>query len=303
MKKALIIIASLASLFFVADSCKKTGGEINPLSSVKNLGVGAYLVLDSTINVNFDNTALATSTVGITVSYYPNGEPVEQILLYVASGSTYDTTKWHYIKTVPYSGSGTVLTATGSDLATALGVDINSFTPGTYYTFYTRIITKSGKTYDVNNTGNNAGSGLVTGPTYYSAFLFTCYITCPFTGGMKGDYTVMVDDWADWAAGATVHVTDGPGSNQINLSGVYPGGGIIKDSLVVNVNAANGVASIPLVDIGSYSVGGTQYYAEGANASDIAGYVFSCTGYITLTIEFTANGNSYGSYRLILQKQ
>lgn len=306
MKKTIIILIGVASLIGFGISCKKTGGNINPLSDISNLALGSYLVLDSTLNLNFDNTNIATSTVGITVSYYKGGEPVTSILLYAAAGSTYDTTKWHLIKTVAYSGSGTKLTVNGTELSTALGVPSSSFTPGSYYTFYTRIVTKSGKTYDVNNTGNNAGSGLVTGPTYFSAYFFTAYITCPFTGGMAGKYEVIADDWADWSAGAEVTVMDGPGANQIDLSKVYPGGSssvVVNQHLVVNVDAATGTASIPKVNIGSYSSGGTQYTAEGGNANDVAGYVFSCTGYITLLIDFSANGGDLGTYRLILQKK
>ena len=305
MKKLLIIIISAASMIFIANSCKKTGGAINPLSDVKNLGVGSYLVLDSTINLNFDNSQILTSTVGITVSYYKGGEAVDHILVYGASGATYDTTKWHLIKTVTYSGAGTKLTVNGSELATALGVDPSTFTPGSYYTFYTRLVTKSGKTFDVNNTGNNAGSGLVTGPTYFSAFYFTAYITCPFVGPVAGSYKVLVDDWADWSEGDIVQVTDGPGANQINLSQVYPHGShaVVDKPLIVNVDPANGTATIPKVTIGSYSAGGAEYDAEGGNANDVAGYVFSCTGYITLVIDFSSSGSDFGTYRLILQKQ
>ncbi|MBN8855942.1 MAG: hypothetical protein BGO55_15580 [Sphingobacteriales bacterium 50-39] len=304
MKKLIILAISIAGLVLVINSCKKTGGNINPLSDIKNLTVGSYLVLDSTINLNFDNTAMATSTVGITVSGYKNGEAVDHIDIYAASGSTYDTTQWHKVKTVSYTGKGTKLTVSGTELSAALGVSTTSYTPGSYYTFYNRLFTKSGKQYDVNNTGNNSGSGLVTGPYYYGAFYFTTYIVCPFTGGMTGTYKVIVDDWADWSAGATVQVTDGPGANQINLSQVYPGGGTVINPLVVNVDPTTGTASIPKVTFGRYGgPSSTQYTAEGTGANDVAGYVFSCTGYITLTIDFQGGGTDYGPNRLILQKQ
>jgi len=303
MKKLLTIIIAAGALVFFANSCKKTGGAINPLADVKNLGIGSYLVLDSTINLNFESAQINTSTVGILVSEYPNGEPVDHIIIYAVKGSNYDTTTWHLIKTVAYAGKGTKLAVTGAELATALGVDPSTFTAGSFYSFYTRIVTKSGKSYDVSNTGNNAGSGLITGPYYYSAFVFTAYMTCPFTGGMAGTYTVVADDWADWKEGQAVQVTDGPGANQINLSKVYPGGGIIDQPLIVNVAPSNGVATIPKVSFGGYSAGGTLYTAEGANANDVAGYVFSCTGYITLTMDIQGGGTDYGPNRLILQKQ
>jgi hypothetical protein len=304
MKKLLILAISIASLALVINSCKKTTGHINPLSDIKNLGVGSYLVLDSTINLNFDNSAMASSTVGILVSQYKNGEAVDHIDVYAAAGSTYDTTEWHKVKTVSYTGTGTKLTVSGTELSAALGVPINSYAPGNYYTFYNRLFTKSGKQYDVNNTGNNSGSGLVTGPYYYGAFYFTAYITCPFTGGMTGTYKVIVDDWADWQPGDMVSITDGPGANEINLSQVYPNGGTVIQPLVVKVDPATGTAMVPKVVFGQYGgPSSTQYSAEGTGSNDVAGYVFSCTGYITLTMDIQGGGTDYGPNRLILQKQ
>jgi len=298
--KKLLIILSIFSLVTAISSCKKTGGAINPLADVKNLTVGSYLVLDSTLNLNFDNSAMTTSTVGVTVSGYKGGEAVDHIDVFAAAGSTYDTTQWHKIKTVAYSGNGTKISVTGGELATALGADPNSFVAGSFYTFYNRLYTKSGRSFDVNNTGNNSGSGLITGPYYNGAYFFTAYITCPFSGPVAGTYEVIADDWQDWQPGDHVQVTDGPGPNQVNLSQVWPNGTVVSP-LIVNVNPANGVATVPKVTFGNYG-GATQYTAEGAGANDVAGYIFSCTGYITLSIDIQGGGTDYGPNRLILQK-
>ncbi|MBS1947441.1 MAG: hypothetical protein JST47_06705, partial [Bacteroidetes bacterium] len=198
MKKLLIIAIAFSSALFTINACKKTGGNVNPLSDVKNLGIGSYLVLDSNINLNFNLSQITTSTVGIIVHAYPGGEQVSSVILFAALGSTWDTTEWHQVGTFPYTGSGTQLTVTGAQLGTALGVDPTTFVPGSFYTFYTRVVTKSGKTYDVNNTGTNSGSGINGGTYYYAAMSFTAYITCPFTGNMAGTYKVIQDGWADW---------------------------------------------------------------------------------------------------------
>jgi hypothetical protein len=116
---------------------------------------------------------------------------------------------------------------------------------------------------------------------------------------MAGKYKVIADGWEDWPLGAIVPVADGPGANQVDLSGVYPGGGYVKNKLVVNVDPATGAASIPRVDYGSYSPTGAVYSAAAANA----GYIFSCTGYIGLKMEHFYGTSSYGFYSLILQKQ
>ncbi len=310
--KKLFYILSIVCLITVVNSCKKSGGDINPLSSYKNFGIGSYLVLDSTISQNLNYASLATSTVGVIVHQYPNGEAITSITVFVVPGSSYDTTQWKKVKTVNYAGPQTTITVTGAELATVLG-GTSAIQPGTIYTFYNRITTKSGKTYDVNNTGNNSGSGLVTGFYYHSAFSFSAYVVCPFVAPIAGTYKVLRDDWADWNPGNLVQVTDGPGPNQVNLSQVYPNPayGTVVKPLIVYVDPATGTASIPKTNFGNYG-GGYNMTAVGTGAKNasgyVAGYVFSCTGYITLTMKLKADGpggNGYdaGPTKLILQKQ
>lgn len=289
MKKTSVYISVLLSL--VLFSCKKTD-NVNPLADIKNLGIGSYITRASNINLNMDYNTPA-SKVGITVSQYDPAGQVKEIVLYVVQGSSADPAAWKKVKTIQYTGPGTEISATEQEVATALGLDPVNLEPGSYCTFYNQVITTDGKTYDLSNTQG----ALESDGNYNLAMRWTAYITCPFTGGMAGSYTVIQDDWADWSAGDVVQVTDGPGENQINISKVWPNKayGDVVDPLVVNVDPANGVASIPKVTFGDY---GALATAEG----DPAGYVFSCTGYIGLNIDVTYNGSSQGTLKLILQK-
>lgn len=309
MKK---IVASqvvlIALVLFAALSCKKE--TTNPFSDVANFAKGAYLTLDTTLSTNLNYSQLSSSQVGVKVSQYPGGQEIDRIRIYAVQGSTYDTTKWKFVKSVPYSGKGTSLTVTGAELASALGVSLNSLPPGSNYTFYNRVISKSGAAFDVNNTSNNNGSGFITGPTYNGAFFFNAYIVCPFTAPVGGTYKVVRDDWADWNTGDLVQVMDGPaGSNTIDLSAVWPNPayGNLVNHLIVKIDPATGSASVPKVNFGDYG-GGYNMTAQGSNAGDNAGFVFACTGYIKLTMNLKANGaggNGYdnGPTTLILQKQ
>ncbi len=297
MKKFLIGLIAAGACFALLDSCKKTGGNINPLTNVNNLGLGTYLVKDSSVSANL-NTSSGTSTVGIIAHQYPSGEAVDHIVIFAEKGTSYDTTTWKKVKSVQYTaGSKVPLTVSTIELATAYGTSASSFTPGTLFTFFLRAVTKSGKTFDINNTADNGGGGLVTGPAYKSALSFTAYVVCPFTGGMTGTYKVIRDDWADWNAGDLVQVTDGPGANQIDLEKVWPNvayGSVIKP-LLVNIDPATGAASVPKVDFGAYPTVTSAAYGSG--------YVFSCTGYITLNIDVIYGGGDQGGLSLILQKQ
>jgi hypothetical protein len=290
MKKLLYILTA-ATLIVAINACKKKGGDINPLSDRSHLSQGTYITLDENVNLNLDYSQIATSSIGIKVTQYPNGLAVDHILIYATNNASYDTTQWHLVKSVPYTGAGTQLSLTGAELATAFGVAPGDLSPGDAYTFYTRTVTTSGLSFDVNTTGDNGGGGLVTGPYYNAAFAFTAYVVCPYTGSAAGTYEVVRDDWEDWLPGDVVTVTDGPGSNQINLSAVWPNPayGDIVNPLIVDIDPASGTATVPSVEFGHYS---NSYTTEGT------GYVFSCTGVITLSL--TISGDPY---KLILQKQ
>ncbi len=291
MKKVLIFLSF--AFVILASSCKKTG-EQNPLADIKNLAVGSYPTLVSNGNLNF-NYNVPTSKVDIKIDKY--GEDIDKIDLFVVEGANSDPAKWKKIKSIPFTGTGTALSATSQEVATALGVTVASLSPGNFYTFYNRAITKDGKVYDLSNVGSALGSN----SNYNACFQWTAYITCPFVAPVGGSYKVVYDgDWQDWSTGDVVQVTDGPGPNQINLSQVWPNVayGNVVQPLLVNIDPATGSAKVPLVTFADY---GYLAKAQGSGANDFAGYVFSCTGYITLTMNVTT-GSPQGALKLKLQK-
>ena len=296
MKKILNILLVAIAFMVVGTSCQKEGLALEkPFVDINFFGKGAYITLNKSVNVNFNYAAISTSKVSVLVDPYNNGIKIKQVKLYVVKSANADPTAWKLVKTVDVNGT-TELSATGAEVATAIGTPAATlFAPGQFYTFYNQVITEDGRTFDLSNTLG----ALENASGYNACFRWTAYVVCPFTGGMKGNYKVIADGWEDWALGAIVPVADGPGANQVDLSGVYPGGGYVKNKLVVNVDPATGAASIPRVDYGSYSPTGAVYSAAAANA----GYIFSCTGYIGLKIEHFYGTSSYGFYSLILQKQ
>jgi hypothetical protein len=283
----------MATLVFV--SCKKEDG--NPLSDFNNLGTGVYLTVVDFGNSNYSYND-SSSTVNAQVDQY--GGAIDKIELFVVEGASSDTAEWNFVKTVPFTGRGTEIDVTLVEMADALGVLVANLDPGTSYTFYTRCFTKDGRVFDLSNTPG----AIATNPNYNSFFSWEVYITCPFTGNMAGNYVVIRDDWADWAPGDIVSVTDGPGPNQINLSQVYPNAGYpatIVEPLIVNIDPASGVATVAETDFGDYS--GDVYTCVGSGADDFAGYVFSCTGYISLSLIMSQGGSEFGAFTLQLQRQ
>jgi hypothetical protein len=292
--KKLLYTFLIGSLMVSGLSCKKTGGTINPLSSVTNNKIGSYLVLDRVINTSLVYETAATSKVGVVAHEYKGGDPIDHVDLFVAPGNTYDTTKWKFVKTIPYSGDSIEISATGADMAKAIGITPAQFVAGSGYSFYNRVICKSGARYDVNNTGTNSGSGILGGPSYKASFNFGAFIVCGYTN-MAGNYKVLVDDWADWYPGDFVVVKAGSAPNTLDLSGVWPNpayGNVLTPLQITidpNTGSVSKITTAAFADYGSY----TQA------ASAVSGYAFACTGLIKLVVTLPP----YGNNNLVLQKQ
>lgn len=294
MKKILYSIF-FCSLLFAVSSCKKTDGEVNPLSSLSNFGIGSYLVLDKVINTSLVYETAASSKVGVIAHAYKGAiDPVDHVDLYVAAGNTYDTTKWKFVKTIAYTDSSIEISATGADLAKALSITPAAFKAGSGYSFYVRLFTKSGARYDVNNTGTNGGSGILGGPTYNTIFNFGAYIVCGYKD-MSGTYKVITDDWADWNPGDLVTVKAGATANTLDMSAVWPNPayGSVVNPWTITIDPATGAIT------GTTKTVFAAYGATQVSATAISGYAFACTGQLKMVVTL----GPYGNNNLVLQKQ
>jgi len=291
MRKILSNVLMLAAGMVLLNSCEK----FDVPQDVNTLGKGSYVTLEKTNNLILDFNNLAGSKASIDVKEF--GAEQEKLTIYVAPGTpTQDKTKWKKIKEVLNDNNGLYsLSVSGTEIATAIAPAVIS--PGNQYTMYNVITTKDGRTFDYANTA----TGFSGNPNYNMALAWGAIVVCPFTGSMAGKYIVVQDDWVDWSPGAEVDVTDGPGANQVNISKVWPGGGIIINPLVIDVKPATGEASIPTGLIwGKYSVNGSQYSTGSPNT----GFVFSCTGQIIMDIRIISSGSGdQGSFKLILRKK
>lgn len=269
--------------------CKKE----TVVSDYKALGIGSYVTLVSAGNARIDYANLANSKVSITVKEY--GSPIDKIKVYVTQGTAdLDRSKWKFVKEFAYSGE-TLLEVTATQIATALGIPVSGLEPGGTYTLYNQLLTKDARIFDAANTYPDFASI----SNYNMALTWTAVVVCPFVAPIAGSYKVIKDDWVDWSPGDIVQVTDGPGANQVNISAVWPNPafGSIISPLVVNVDPASGAATITSgVNWGDY--GGIASTGTGSS-----GYVFSCTGQITLKIHVLYNGGDQGFLNLILKKQ
>ncbi len=279
----------LAAGMVFLNSCEK----VDVPQDVNTLGKGSYVTLTKANNLILDFSNLSGSKASIDVAQY--GADQEKITIYVAPGTpTQDKTKWKKIKEVANTNNGVYnLQVSGTEIATAIAPAV--IAPGNQYTMYNVITTKDGRTFDYANT-NTGFSGI---SAYNMALAWSATVVCPFIGPIGGLYTVVTDEWVDWSPGDVVTVLDGAVANTVDISKVWPNPayGSVVNPLTITVAPATGSATIPAnvtwADYGSLAKTGTPN----------TGFVFSCTGLITMSIRINYGGADFGSYKLILQKK
>lgn len=261
----------------------------------EELGQGAYLTLVKLINSNL-NANDPASAVSETLS--ANGAPVESVNLYVSATPTLDITKWKLLKNFPMNGEIT-LSATNTQIANALGLTPGALTPGNVFYLYNEVVTKDGRKFSMANT--SAGD-LESQPSFNVAMQWRATVVCPYNTVPFNNqiYLIVKDEWDDFKVGDEISVILGPGTNQITLVGVFPTADAHQD-LVININPASGVASVPKYTYGAYSAGGTKYTAATTGGSN---FVFACTQTIDILLNHVStSGSNFGNYRLILKKK
>jgi len=291
MKKIIISSISIVFALFLANSCKK--GNIS--GDASNLKLGAYITLDSVINENL-NFSDPSATVSISIN--GKGSPIASVNIYVATGaSALDTTTWVLIKNVPFT-NGVVLSVSTGELSAALAKVNSSIQPGTQYALQNEVVTTDGRYFSVANTPSNFSGQL----GYNMALTWPATAVCQFVAAdAAGTYSVVTDTWVDYNLGTLIQITAGPGTNEITMP-IYPGPlGPPVDAVpvVVDVN--------PSTDVATISSQVTGYYGSASPGNKVTltgtGYVFSCAGYITLSMTINVGGSVYPGYTFTVKKQ
>jgi hypothetical protein len=283
--------ALLALLLLIGYSCKKK----DLITSFDSLTQGAYLTLTKVNNTNIDYSALSTSTVSIQVG--GKGSPIDKVNIYVTEEPTVDKTQWKLVKSIPFS-EGMNLDVKATEIATALGIQPSQLEPGNQYTLYNEAVTKDGRMFSSANTDadfeGQAG--------YNMALHWTATVICPYTASVfsSGTFVIVTDEWDGYPAGSVVSVTTGPGANQLTLL-VYPrpGVGTNQKPFIVDINPANGTASVDNTVYGDYP----GFPDLSLETTGSANYVFACLGVIKLLLNHTSPAGDFGNYALVIKKQ
>jgi|GEM_PF-1403073 len=134
---------------------------------------------------------------------------------------------------------------------------------------------------------------------------FTAYVSCPFIlNDAIGTYEVVTDAWGDWDPGEQIEVVGNANGTGVIVKGMYSK--FRNDDrgpydVEVLVEANTGIATVMQQPAWEYFwYAGEEGYGTGSVAGE--GFVFSCAGIITLTLEHTVTAGSYGEQTLTLQK-
>lgn len=212
------------------------------------------------------------------------------------------------------------LTITAPELVTALNVAgkttkdavsglerpyvLADFRAGSRIDCFATVTDKKGTVFPVTKIGND----LLTNPGQRTMHRFNFFISCPFVASeAEGTYFVTNDEWGDYAPGSTIPMTVTATENSITIKGLYSnawkGSTDFRDfDVVVTVNSANGIATIAAQQAYDFAWYPLTF---GIASVDGTGFVFSCSGTITLNLEHRVALGTFGGgpYNITLTKQ
>ena len=298
MKKILNISLLFLTLATIVVSCKKDGEESG--DKFRNAAQGSYLMFDQTpvtsgAPIRFSYATIATSTASIKVKLNQASQAIDSVVVY--EGSSTNKATWRRIKAYAFTGPLT-LSVTGAEIASARGVAPSALVPGTNFTFYNEVVTKSGQRWGMYNTSSDYESQA----PYLMAMRWFATVFCAFDqNAFNGKFKVKADGWADFAIDELVDVAPVVGNpNQIQIL-AYPGpayGSVNRQWVKITVDPNTNLATVPFQIYGDYPPD-LNFGVQGS------GSVNSCTGTISLSLNHrqnSATGPNYGTYPLLLQK-
>jgi len=277
MKKGIKIISIFCTLF-VAFSCQK---EYSVFDESKIEGVYPYINGSATSVLFYFNQPTSSYKAPMALSGPTEAQKMD---VYVMVGNTATKVKTITLPTDTYE-------VTLQEVATALNVPVNSFAPGAQIILRNKIIDADNQEWSGANTSNISG-GLKSGTAYQNLFQdVSVFVTCPFVADdAVGTYTVIRDDWEDVFPGDQLNVVK---VNATTIDIVQYPATANPIPLRVTVDPNSGAATVTKQLNGQYTY---DLYSAGS------GFVFSCVGYIKVTLNFTYNGGAYNGYTLIISK-
>lgn len=307
MKKNLIVTILLFAVVTGFYSCTtKTVNDFNDF--VAGLGTGAYMkgkaffdpntnqwTDQSNLGNTLDAANLSTARIGVKVRQW--GDPISFINIYCVRNTDGNQANWKFIKKINIVDTNYFdIYVTAQEIATALGLQLNAnagnFAPGSIFTCYVEVVTTDGKKFTANNSNFTASGANF----FYPVFSFRGSVICPYNPSvMAGNYRVVRDQWADWNVGDILtNIVTATSANTLTLTGVYPSPtyGTNARAVLVNIVPSSGVATITDQTVGDYfDTPPNPNVPIAISTTGTGNFVYSCTGTITVALNFHVPGS------------
>lgn len=285
----------ITGLLFTS-SCKDTSTLVINPDDVPN-GVFVYVDIETPV-INI--TDLAGSSFQATVTApSENVSSYDMSVCWVSGGVASDTVVLKSYTSFPASVS-----VNASELATALGVTINQFLAGDAFNIISSVTGSNGKVATIDNLDQDAAGN----PGQRQGFNYTIFISCPFVAAdAAGTYEWTQDPWQTWLIDGIFEVVAGPGENQITCIDVFDHPNLDDPGtffdMIIDVDPESGVATVERQNTwhpGNWGIPPEAGWGFGTH--DGEGFVFSCSGTISLIMNVNVDIGGLGPQIYVAQR-
>ena len=289
MKKVIIFSLLLSSFVAIFNSCRKEDNVKLPDLTRAPLPLVTKDPSADDVISGSDPAAFAGKVV--VDMYFPNDiKPQKADVVVIRNGDNAS------VKTIQADVTSfpTTVAFTGTQLETLFGVPIVA---GDNFTVGVDLTTTDGLKYEAFPiTGLPYASGTAAQPGSSTTVQYVA--VCEFNkAAFNGNYTVVQDDWADFAVGDFVEVKPGAGDNEISiLAYPSPAYGTNRKPMIITVNPTTYEVTIPEQVIGDYNGAPPGATARGT------GTVNPCGDEISLLVTINIGGDDYEDNVLVLHK-
>ena len=291
MKKNIIIYLLIASVFFTA--CEKNDGPVPKEIALERVPA-PLIVKDATGSVSIDMTNLAGFNGKFNISlYFPNDIPPSKFDIVIRKNNNNGNVKLIQAGVATFPTS---LSITAAQIVTLFGAAI---TLGDNYDIGADVYSNSGKKYEafpVIGLGYAAAfqpDHLGFSPSV--RFSAACQYNAALYG--TGNYVVLRDDWADYASGDVVTLTQ---VDATHISFMYATFSPLP--IIITINPATNATSATRQQYGNYGAAFGNFFAESVASPD--NLVLPCAKEIGIRLKHTSSlGVDYGDNTIRFRKQ
>lgn len=296
MKHIRIYILSLLSILLIIISCRD---EDTLVLNPDKIPHGIMVCLDEITSPVLNVTDLENSA--FEADFFVPSDNVDTYVV-MAQRISSSVSEWAEVKRIADIPKNFSISISATEIANALGIDLNDLLPGDEIDFNAYAIGDNGDTAYWENLDQDLG----TNPGQKQGFRYVTYVSCPFVAAEITGIYKLIEDEAEIMndSDSTIILNAGPGENQITIVDMFhhpdPDNPGSTYNVIVDVDPVTGIATVENQNAWNSDNWG---WGLGVGTIEGGGFVFSCTGLILLTLEQYCGGTDFGAYKYTIIKQ